>query len=183
VNDVYCCGGPILAATMTACPGFVTRGALDWRVMKRPRSRRLTPTAIALYLNAALLAAILLVMMGRNGIPDVLPAAMAQNQPPIAGGAGFFVMPAQFAEKIWGCYLLDVDTQTLCAYQYFQGEKQLRLVAARNFRSDRRLSNFNTDNPTPEEVAELVAKEQAADRVLNSNNEAAPESPESSPQE
>jgi len=143
--------------------------------MMNPKTR-LTPTAIALYLNAALLAAILVALLARNDSPGLLPAAFAQNQPPIAGGAGFFVMPAQFAEKIWGCYLLDVDTQTLCAYQYFQGEKQLRLVAARNFRYDRRLANFNTDNPTPQEVRELVEKEQADERVLNSND--APVSPE-----
>lgn len=68
-------------------------------------------------------------------------------------------MPAQFAEKVWGCYLLDVDQQTLVAYQYYPGEKQLRLIAARNYRWDRKLQNLNTDHPTPLEVKELLDKE------------------------
>jgi hypothetical protein len=137
---------------------------------------RLTPTAMALYLNAAILAAILVTIISRDDAPGLIPAAWAQNQAPIAGGAGFFVMPAQFSDNAWGCYLLDVDTQTLCAYQWFLGEKQLRLVAARNFRYDRRLANFNTDHPSPAEVQQLVEKEQADDRVLNSNE--TPVSPE-----
>ena len=127
--------------------------------MKKPR--RLTHTAIALYINAALLLAILLAMASRgNGIPEILPVAAAQTQLPIAGGAGFFIMPAQFSQNVWGCYLLDVDSQTLCAYQYLEGRKQLRLVAARNFQYDRRLSNFNTGSPSPLEVRALVEKEQ-----------------------
>lgn len=148
--------------------------AIRTNVMRK--KARLTPTAIALYLNAALLAAILVSIVSRDESPGFMPAAWAQNQPPIAGGAGFFVMPAQFSDSTWGCYLLDVDTQTLCAYQWFLGEKQLRLVAARNFRYDRRLGNFNTDHPSPQEVQQLVEKEQAGDRVLNSNE--TPVSPE-----
>src|SRR4051812_17505185 len=90
---------------------------------------------VALYLNATLLAAIVVLLLTRStgaGLPTVVlgSTAMAQATPPqqapIAGGAGVFVMPAQFAEKAWGCYLLDVDQQTICAYQYYPGEKQLR---------------------------------------------------------
>src|SRR5689334_7026134 len=121
---------------------------------------------VALYLNAALLAAIVVVLLVRDGgagMPTVVlgSTAMAQapQQAPIAGGAGVFVMPAQFAEKTWGCYLLDVDQQTLCAYQYYPGEKQHRLIAARNYRYDRKLQNLNTDHPTPLEVKDLLDKE------------------------
>ena len=117
----------------------------------------------ALYLNAVLLAGLIVVLLVRPSSPS-FPAvlsstALAQNQTPLAGGAGVFVMPAQFAEKTWGCYLLDVDAQTLCAYQYYPGEKQLRLIAARNYRYDRKLSNLNTDHPTPLEVKDLLEKE------------------------
>jgi hypothetical protein len=124
--------------------------------------------AVALYLNAALLAAVVVLLLtrtGGTGFPTVVvgSTAMGQATPPqqgpIAGGAGVFVMPAQFAEKIWGCYLLDVDQQTLCAYQYYPGEKQLRLIAARNYRYDRKLQNLNTDHPTPLEVKDLLDKE------------------------
>ena len=70
-----------------------------------------------------------------------------------------------FSVNVWGCYLMDVDQQTLCAYQYLPGEKQLRLVAARNFKNDRKLGNYNTANPSPNEVRDLIDKEQGADRV------------------
>lgn len=132
--------------------------------------------AYALYANAAILLAILLVLMTRSSSPSFLPSAFAQNQPPIAGGAGIFVMPGQFSTNTWGCYLLDVDTQTLCVYQFFPPEKQLKLVAARNFRYDRRLSDFNAGNPSPAEVRDWVEKEQV--EVRTTNPDAAPVSPE-----
>jgi hypothetical protein len=135
---------------------------------------------IALYLNAAVLVVIAFTLMSRPTAPSFLPAALAQNQQPIAGGAGLFVMPAQFSVNTWGCYLLDVDTQTLCAYQFYPGDKLLRLIAARNFRSDRRLSNFNT-TPAPLEISDLLDKEQKANRVREQNN--APANPEAPKQE
>lgn len=117
---------------------------------------------IALWANAVLLGLILVALVARSQVgPSLLPAAFAQQQPPIAGGAGVFIMPAQTANNMWGCYLLDVDSQTLCLYQYYPGEKQLRLAAARDYRWDRRLRRFNTGDPTPNEVKALVDKEQA----------------------
>jgi len=136
---------------------------------------------VALYVNAAVLGVIALILLNRPGVPSMLPAAMAQNQAPIAGGAGVFVMPAQLSQNTWGCYLLDVDAQTLAAYQFFPGEKMLRLSAARNFRFDRRLANFNT-LPSPNEVADLVEKERNSGRVLNSVR-SVPGSPEDKPAE
>jgi hypothetical protein len=53
-------------------------------------------------------------------------------------------MPCQFHPNVWGCYLLDTDQQTLCAYEYQAGEKALVLTAARNFRYDMGLKNYNT---------------------------------------
>lgn len=132
-----------------------------------PPSARSSLT-LALWANATMLAVIAVVLVGRGGgnrFPDVLPAAHAQQVPqPIAGGAGLFLMPAQFSGNTWGCYVMDVDTQTLVAYQFLPGEKQLRLIAARNFRFDRRLSNFNTA-PAPAEVRDLLEKEQQNHRV------------------
>lgn len=124
----------------------------------------------ALWANAFMLGVIAVVLAARGGgggmrFPDVLPAAYAQQVPqPIAGGAGLFLMPAQFSSNTWGCYVMDVDTQTLVAYQFLPGEKQLRLIAARNFRFDRRLGNFNT-SPPPTEVRDLLEKEQQTNRV------------------
>jgi hypothetical protein len=121
-------------------------------------SRRTTPITIALYAIAALLLANLVATFSRHDAPALLPAAYAQRQAPIAGGAGFFVMPAQLNHNTWGCYLMDVDRGTLCVYQFQPGQTQLRFVASRNFRNDIQLSNYNT-TPSPHEVADLVDKQ------------------------
>ncbi len=132
---------------------------------QRVRSRR-NHVAIALYTNAAVLVVILFVLLGRSDsrfLPE-LPAAYGQNQPAFAGGAGLFIVPGQFASNQFGCYLMDVDAQTIAAYQWFPGEKKFRLVASRSFRHDRLLSEFNTDMPTPPEVKALIDKQNEAVR-------------------
>src|ERR1700677_79899 len=105
----------------------------------------------ALWANAALLLAILVVLAGR-GRPEVSAAnaqtatpEMASPGPaPIAGGGGIYVMPCQLHPEIWGCYLLDTQRQTLCVYEYRAGETALVLSAARNFGYDLDLKNYNT---------------------------------------
>lgn len=138
------------------------------------QTRRSNPVVTALYINAALLAVLIVVLLARDG-GTLLSPAYAQQQPPIAGGAGIFIMPGQFSTNAWGCYLLDVDQQTLAAYQYVPGDKNLRLIAARNFQYDRRLRNFNTD-PDPQEINELVQKQNNPPRTMNPDM--APPSPE-----
>ncbi len=130
---------------------------------------------VGLWLNAGLLLCILMTTLSRyNALPSLLPAAFAQSQAPIAGGAGVFVMPAQFSPNTWGCYLLDVDSQTLAAYQFYPGEKQLRFVAARTYRFDRRMTNFNT-LPSPSDMKDVVEKQQ---QELRNNPNSQPVKPE-----
>ena len=125
-------------------------------LMPRPK---LSSTAVALYLVAALLAANLIANLAKSDGPAILPAAFAQNrQGPIAGGGGLFVMPAQLSGNTWGAYLMDVDRGTLSVYQFFPGTRQLLFVASRKFTNDTRLENFNT-SPTPDEVFDLVKKQ------------------------
>jgi hypothetical protein len=135
--------------------------------MKHRRTHR--PLVVALYLNAGLLAAVLLVLLARDSSVRILPATMAQNQLPIGGGAGVFVVPCQFAGGNYGLCLMDVDTQNILAYQFYPGDKdKLRLVAARSFRYDRRFGHFNTGSPSPEDVKGWVEQEQNSLRVLES---------------
>ncbi len=143
--------------------------------------------ARALWVNAGLLLAIflgLLAMGGGSKTATVLAQAVPEIYPPIAGGAGLFMMPAQFSRERWGCYLMDIDTQTLVTYEYREaapgGAPTLNLSSARNFRFDRRLSNFNT-TPDPREVARMLEKEDASDRVLQSRPLPHPD-PEISPE-
>jgi hypothetical protein len=148
--------------------------------MDQPSRRN--PIVVALYVNAALLAALIVAVLARSDAPTLIAPAFGQaQQPAIAGGAGLFVVPAQFSDHTWGCYLIDVDTQNLCAYQYMPGEKLLKLTAARNIAADRKLARFNTADPTPQEVQELVNKQNAAARGANASNAAAAQAPTAPP--
>ena len=134
--------------------------------MKRPRRRN--PVAIALYVNAVVLVAILAVLLARGSNPPMLPMALGQDQPAgIAGGNGVFLMPAQFSGSIFGCYIMDVNEQTLCAYTVSGSPPQLKLVAARTFRFDRHLKDYNPPSPSPREVQDLIAREAASGRVID----------------
>ena len=122
------------------------------------RSRRNQPLLIALYLNAALLLAVLVALLARGNSGLSSTAYGALSPQPIAGGASLYLMPAQFTQNSWGCYILDIDTQTLCAYRYHPTNdgSDLQLVAARKVTYDRKLTHFNSDRPSPEEVKQLV---------------------------
>lgn len=114
---------------------------------------------VALYLNAAAVAALLLYLACAN--QPLLSTANAQaiHQPqPASDTAALTIVPVQMSASTWGCYLLDAQAQVLCIYQYVPGERLLRLQAARNIAYDRKLAAFNTA-PLPREVADLVAKE------------------------
>ncbi|MGH7176421.1 MAG: hypothetical protein ACREJC_03485 [Tepidisphaeraceae bacterium] len=138
-------------------------------------SSHLGKLIIALSANAVAVTLVALALWARGPSLNLVPSAFAQPQLPIGGGAGLFIVPAQFSSNTYGCYLMDVDAQTLCAYQFMPADKQLRLVAARNFRWDRRLGNFNT-TPAPIEIKDLGDKEQDAARITESGNK--PVSPE-----
>ena len=134
--------------------------------MIRPR-RRNRSLLIALWANAILLCAVLVVLIGRERAPLFGSPAFAAEQAPIAGGAGIYVMPSQLASNVWGCYLIDVDRQTLMAYEYQPGTHQLRLVAGRGFKFDRELTNFST-TPDPDDIRKMV------EQARNGNRQAAP---------
>ncbi|MGN6727005.1 MAG: hypothetical protein ACTHLZ_13880 [Tepidisphaeraceae bacterium] len=124
--------------------------------MDRRNAKLLT---VGLYVNGAAMALVALALFSRSNVP-VIPAAMAQQAPqPIAGGGGLFLMPGQLSPTNWGCYVMDVDRQSLMVYQYQPGERMLRLMAARDFSNDRRLRRYNTE-PSPDEIKSLTDKEQ-----------------------
>lgn len=125
--------------------------------------------ARALYLNAAILVVILLILIGRRSPTGARPAwfeqsaygQMEASARPLAGGSGLFLMPSQLSTNTWGCYVLDANAQTLTAYQYYPGDKVLRLVAGRNIRFDRQLGNYQTQ-PSPDEIRRMVEEERQA---------------------
>ena len=150
-------------------------------ITRMRRLRRHNKISLALFANAIGLALVALALFARNEdrFPSVIPAAYGQNQAAIGGGAGVFVVPAQFAPNFYGCYIMDVDAQTICAYQMIPGEHNFKLIAARSFRYDRRLNRFNTSEPSPNEVKALVEKEQAEVRAADAKRPpGSPEAPE-----
>jgi hypothetical protein len=115
----------------------------------------------ALWVNAGLLAVIAVALLTRGRDVSLNAPAFGQFQSPIAGGAGVFIMPGQFSRDTFGCYLMDVDAQTLCVYGWDATDRKLKLLAARSFRYDRQLADYNTENPSPAEVRELIQRESA----------------------
>lgn len=130
------------------------------------RRHRRSPLVVALYLNAALLACVLVALLARGGGSTAFAAGPAQ---PIAGGNGVYLMPGQMAINLWGCYVLDVERQNLCAYEYVPGRKQLQLVAARYIGHDRQLQRYNT-SPDPEEIKRLLKLQDAPIRGQEGGN-------------
>ena len=136
--------------------------------MIRLARRRRNAVALALYVNAAVLLVVGGALLSRAGGPgSMLPRAFAAEPgQAIAGGGNLYLMPGQMSLNKFGCYVMDTDAQTLCVYEYHPGEKSeaLRLVAARNFRHDRRLGNFNTI-PDPRDVEKWVEAERNRGRA------------------
>ena len=128
---------------------------------RRARQNRLVRVLWANAAAVALLGVALLLRTGPSGV-NLLPEARAQI--PISGGAGLYVMPAQFAGNIWGALLLDVDRQTLMAYQFDAAAKKLNFMAARDVTADRRLGAYNTV-PDPAEIKAIADKEQQTGRL------------------
>jgi hypothetical protein len=138
---------------------------LPRRSHRRRRVGKGRSLVIVLWVNAALLAGLVLAVVGRGNLLGSSAMAAPSFSPPIAGGGGMFLMPAQFSMSTWGCYIMDIDKQTLCAYEFYPSEKQLRLVAARDFSNDHNLKRFNT-SPDPDEVKKMTEMEKDSGREV-----------------
>lgn len=114
---------------------------------------------IGLYLNAVLMVGVIVVLLSRDHAPSFLPAAYGQQAPqPIAGGGGIFLMPGQLSQNTYGCFVMDVDQQTLMVYEYRADVRKLRFMAGRDFSNDRKVHNVNTE-PTPADVKQMLEME------------------------
>ena len=129
----------------------------------RRHRRRGRAVSVALYLNAVLLAGILLALIRDGRSVSLLPAAYAADGPAMGGGGNLYVIPGQFSDRKYGCYLMDTDAQTLCVYQFEGAASKLKLIAARNFRHDRRLGHLNTE-PDPREIETMVESQRSGRR-------------------
>ena len=94
----------------------------------------------------AVLAVSLLAPQSSLALPDGAPTA----------ADGVFAVPAQLTSDVHGLYLIDTRNETILLYSYSPRSRNLRLLSARSFQYDRRLTNFNTDKPSPDQVRELL---------------------------
>jgi len=116
--------------------------------------RRGAAASVAKWLLVALLgaaAAFLLREAGRS-----TSTAWAQSTRS-AAGAGVFTVAGQITANTYGLYLVDTENGTICLYEYDARERTLHLRAARTYRFDTRLDDFNT-SPPPEEMRDIVEK-------------------------
>ncbi len=72
------------------------------------------------------------------------------------GGGDVLVVGGQITKDSYGLYLVDTRKQALAVYQWLPGSRKLRLMAARTFKFDVQLDEYNADKPTPSEVKLLV---------------------------
>lgn len=77
---------------------------------------------------------------------------------PTATAHGLYVLPARLGDKSWGLVLMDRRQKVFCVYRFLESASRLRLVAARNFRYDLRLHDYNNSAPTPGQVKSMVQR-------------------------
>lgn len=78
-----------------------------------------------------------------------------------AGLRGVYSFSAELAKGVYGVCMVDVDTMTLWCYEYSREQGGLRLAAARSWKYDRYLENFNAGDPPPDVVQKMVEDERA----------------------
>jgi hypothetical protein len=121
----------------------------------------------ASWVTVVLLAVIATALVMRLDEGRLMRSAMAQTESPgagLVGARGIYAFSGQLTLKTFGLFMLDVDTGTIWCYELSRGtndELLLRLVAARNWTSDRYLEEFNVADPVPGAVRMMVQQQRA----------------------
>ncbi|HDZ22641.1 hypothetical protein LCGC14_0295860 [marine sediment metagenome] len=112
-----------------------------------------TPSRWVLVALLGVIAAGLLIELGRATAagPGDLPGESAGATPSMMAVTG------QITRDGYGIYLVDLNSRTICIYQYVSTQRKLRLLAARTFAFDTQLDDYNTE-PSPREIRDLVSR-------------------------
>ena len=73
-----------------------------------------------------------------------------------ASARGITAVAGQVTSDSYGLYLIDTENGTMAVYQWLPGIRKLRLMAARNYEFDLKLDEYNSDDPSPSEIKQLV---------------------------
>ncbi|NNM87702.1 MAG: hypothetical protein HKL95_04195 [Phycisphaerae bacterium] len=76
---------------------------------------------------------------------------------PTASNHSTYVLPLRLGDKSWGLVLVDRRQRVFCVYRFLESASRLRLVAARDYRYDLRLHDYNNTAPTPAQVKAMVS--------------------------
>ena len=69
---------------------------------------------------------------------------------------GITAVAGQVTSDSYGIYLIDTENGTMAVYQWLPNVRKLRLMAARNYGFDLKLDEFNSDDPSPRDIRQLV---------------------------
>lgn len=75
--------------------------------------------------------------------------------------SNIIVTPVQLGNDIYGLAMVDTITERMWVYELSRSSSahnRLKLIAARNWKYDKLLDQFNTGEPTPEQVRKLIEK-------------------------
>lgn len=103
----------------------------------------------------ALIANIVLPLLRTGPAAGLESLALAQTTQ-AAGTRGLFAFSGQMSKSSYGIYMVDTDAMTVWAYEFNQQKNCLRLAAARTWRYDRYLENYNICDLPPEAVEQMV---------------------------
>ena len=77
----------------------------------------------------------------------------------IGDGSSVMVVPMQLGREQYGLAMVDTKNQTLWIYEISNrkaGFSQLRLMAARSWEFDRKLKEFNSGEPSPQYIKNIL---------------------------
>ncbi|HPB92477.1 MAG TPA: hypothetical protein PLR31_02870 [Anaerohalosphaeraceae bacterium] len=114
----------------------------------------------------------------------------AQASADLASGSAILAVPIQISRENQGIALIDTRNRTLWIYELFDrqtGFKQIRLMAARSWEYDRLLTEWNSAEPTPQQIRtvlenihqkQMIESIQPAEPAGEKANQSKPEPPQ-----
>ena len=102
------------------------------------------------------------------------PEADAAVELTSAGLDNIIVVPVQVARDSYGIAMVDTAGKTLWVYEVSSrgpSHNRLRLLAARNWKYDQLLEDYNTGEPKPRQVKEILRKLSSAHQPQQEDEE------------
>ena len=126
-----------------------------------PQTQPRSGVSPVMWVVAALLAVIAACLLVEVGM------SVASARAPVAGAAAgdsVLVVAGQLTRDSYGVYLVDIESRSICVYQWLSGARKLRLAGARTYTYDRQLDEYNTE-PSPSEIKKIVSKARRLDEA------------------